>query len=56
MCTQWTSKFNPLQIAAFLSTGAVGVVGLFNFDSATNAKVTASFAVVGEVITFLLRT
>jgi hypothetical protein len=52
----WTSKINWAQILAFASTGAVGLIGVLNLDAMTTAKVTASVAMAGQVITFVLRT
>lgn len=52
----WASKINIAQIAWFLSTGAVGLVGILNLDAATTAKVTASVAMAGQVLTFVLKT
>jgi hypothetical protein len=53
----WTSKINWANIIAFLGTGGSATLwALFGVDAVTAIKLAASFAMAGQVITFVLRT
>lgn len=52
----WASKINWLQAISLAATFLTGIIGAFNLDPVTTAKVTAGIAMAGQVLTFIART
>jgi hypothetical protein len=52
----WLSKINWIQVVALAGTTATGLIGAFNLDPVTAAKVTAIVAIVGQVATVIVKT
>lgn len=52
----WASKINWLQAASLIVTFLTGIVGAFNLDPVTTAKLTASIAMFGQLATMVVKT
>lgn len=52
----WLSKVNWIQVVALGVTCATGLLGAFNLDPMTTAKLTAGVAAVGQIATIVVKT
>lgn len=52
----WASKVNWLQLISLLATFLTGIIGIFNLDPMTTAKLTALVAMIGQMATLIVRT